>query len=314
MKNRQENIRKMDDISSLVRMDSPEEVFKEAAHTLGLFVPSEMFSRLAKVFEHTVALYRGRIPGYRECNTGFHDLRHTTDVFLAMSRLLHGMSIAGCSLPDDMVEPTMAAALMHDTGYIQRTDDDHGTGGQYTLAHISRSADYSLNYLPNAGFTDSETGLVANMIMATSVTVEFPRLNLAGSAEMRAGKTLFISDLIGQMADRIYLEKLLFLYKEFMEANLPQYKSEEDLLEKTLDFYRNIWKKIIDEAEYDTQHMRAHFRVRWGDDRDLYTRAIQNNMAYLSRILTEHAGERYREHLKREGLVRKLTELEGKGL
>jgi len=310
MNNQQDRISRMDDISSLVRMDRPDEVFKEAAHTLGLFVPAASFMRLEKVFTHTVALYNGRVPGYRECNTGFHDLRHTTDVFLAMARLLHGMSITGCSIPLDMVEPTMAAALMHDTGYIQRMGDDHGTGGQYTLAHISRSADYALNYLPNAGFSDSEAILVSNMIMATSVTVEFDKLNLAGSAEMRAGKSLFISDLVGQMADRIYLEKLLYLYREFMEASMPGYNSEEELLEKTLDFYRNIWKKIIDEAEYDTQYMRAHFRERWGDDRDLYSRAIQNNMSYLNKILTEHAGERYREHLKREGMVEKLTELE----
>lgn len=310
MESRQERMRKLDDISFLVQMDSPEEVYEEALHTLGMFLPPERISRLGKVFNHTVALYNGRIPGYRECNTGFHDLRHTTDVFLAMARLLHGMSLAGCALPDDMVEPTVASSLMHDTGYIQRMDDDDGTGGQYTLAHIGRSADYALNYLPNAGFSDAEASLVANMIMATSVTVEFPKLNLAGSTEMNAGKALFIADLVGQMADRIYLEKLLYLYREFMEASIPGYQSEEDLLEKTLDFYRTVWKKLIDEAEYDTQHMRAHFRERWGDDRDLYSRAIQNNMAYLNKILTEHAGERYREHLKREGLVRDLIDLE----
>jgi hypothetical protein len=310
MKKRQERISKIDDISSLVRMDLPEEVFKEAYHTLGLFVPARSLQRIEKVFNHIVALYRGRVPGYRECNTGFHDLRHTTDVFLAMARLLHGMSLAGCSLPDDMIEPAMASALIHDTGYIQRSDDDHGTGGQYTKAHISRSSEYALNYLPHANFSDGEASLVANLIMATNVTVEFGKLHLAGSAEMSAGKALFISDLVGQMADRIYLEKLLFLYREFMEANIPEYKSEEDLLEKTLNFYSAAWKKIVDEAEYDTQHMRAHFRERWADDRDLYTRAVQNNMSFLNKILTDHAGERYREHLNREGMVKKLTELE----
>jgi len=112
------------------------------------------------------------------------------------------------------------------------------------------------------------------------------------------------------MADRIYLEKLLFLYREFLEANISAYKSEEDLLEKTLDFYRASWRKMLGDAEYDTQHMRAHFRERWDDDRDLYTRAVQNNMTYLKKILTEHAGGRYREHLKREGLVDRLSRLE----
>jgi len=220
------------------------------------------------------------------------------------------MTLAGCSLPDDLVEPSMAAALMHDVGYIQRNDDNHGTGGKYTLAHISRSSSYVRSYLPTAGFSDEETDMVRSLVTSTNLTASFDTQGLRDPALMNAAKALFNADLLGQMADRIYLEKLLFLHREFMEAEIKDYKSEEELLEKTLEFYRAAWRKMLDEAEYDTQHMRAHFRERWGDDRDLYTRAIQNNMSYLKKILTEHAGGRYREHLKREGVVDRLKRIE----
>lgn len=40
------------------------------------------------------------------------------------------------------------------------------------------------------------------------------------------------SDLIGQMANREYIERLLFLYFEFEEANLGGFADVHDLLEK----------------------------------------------------------------------------------
>jgi len=313
MSGKHDSINKIDDLSSLVRMDKPSEVWKEAWHTLTLFMPASGLKRLEGVFEHTVALYQGRIPGYRECTTGYHDLRHTTDVFLAMARLLHGMTLAGSSLPEELVEPAMAAAMLHDVGYIQETGDNHGTGGKYTIAHIKRGAEYAARHMGSWGFSPDETDFVERLVNATSLTVNFDKLGMEVPGRKSAAKAIFTADLMGQMADRVYLEKLLFLYREFMEANIETYASEEDLLEKTLDFYSSAWKKLLDEAEYDTLHMKAHFRERWSDDRDLYTRAIQNNISFLRKILTEHAGGRYREHLKREGIVRKLLDIEGNG-
>ena len=302
---------KMDDLSSLVQMDDPTAVWAEAHTTLGLFADESEITRLKKVYDHTVDLYSGNVLGYRECTSGYHDLRHTTDVFLATARLLHGMSLAGSSVPTAMVEPTLVAALMHDIGYIQESGDT-GSGAKYTLAHIKRGKEYLGKYLPKAGFDEAEIELISKLIGCTSLSIDFNNAGLADSGSLLAARSLFNADIIGQMADRIYLEKLLFLYREFMEANIKEYSSEDELLERTLSFYRSAWQKILDEGEYHTRHMRAHFRERWQDDRDLYTRAVDNNMAFLKKILSDGKDGKYRDFLKREGMVEKLKQLEQK--
>lgn len=301
---------KLDDLSSLVDASDTDAIWDEARHTLGLFIPDEYLPRLGKVYAYTVDLFNGKVPGYRECNTGYHDLRHTTDVFLAMTRLLHGMSLSGCSPLPELVEPSLAAALLHDVGYIQQAGDNHGTGGKYTLSHIKRGMEFAKRYLPSAGFAAGDVHITVQLISATSLTVNFDNLSELGPPELSMAKALFNADIVGQMADRVYLEKLLFLYREFMESNINEYATEEELLEKTLDFYQSVWKKILEDGEYDTQHMKAHFRQRWGDDRDLYARAIDNNMQYLRRILDDGQGGRYRDFLKREGMVDRLRQIE----
>ncbi len=48
-------------------------------------------SSLVAVFDDVVSLFQGRFPGYKACDTPYHNLRHTTDVFLGMARLVHGV-------------------------------------------------------------------------------------------------------------------------------------------------------------------------------------------------------------------------------
>ncbi|MDP6179472.1 MAG: hypothetical protein QGG48_06225 [Desulfatiglandales bacterium] len=46
-------------------------------------------------------------------------------------------------------------------------------------------------------------------------------------------KTLATADLMGQMAGRIYLGKLLFLFYEFREGAIAEYDTEMELLKKS---------------------------------------------------------------------------------
>ena len=50
--------------------------------------------------------------------------------------------------------------------------------------------------------------------------------------ELRS-KTLGTADLMVQMAGRIYLEKLLFLFYEFREGAIAEYDTEMELLNKS---------------------------------------------------------------------------------
>ena len=114
------------------------------------------------------------------------------------------------------------------------------------------------------------------------------------------------ADLLAQMADRYYLEKLLLLYKEFEEARLGGFDSELDLLKKTVDFYENrAQKRFQEELGGVSIYMRAHFKDRWGMDRDLYDESIRKNIEYLKSLITlcEDSYTCYLENLRRGGIT-----------
>jgi len=121
------------------------------------------------------------------------------------------------------------------------------------------------------------------------------------------GKIVGSADLLGQMADRCYLEKLLLLYKEFEEAKLPGFDSELDLLQKTETFYESVaQKRLKNDFSGIAASLRLHFKVRWNEDRDLYLEAIENNIDYL-KGLTLRCRDNYTcylKNLRRGGIVR----------
>lgn len=116
------------------------------------------------------------------------------------------------------------------------------------------------------------------------------------------GKMLGTADLLGQIASRTYLEKLVFLYKEFAEAGIPGFADEHDLLVKTANFYDVTKKRLRNELSSMNGYVRAHFAVRHGVDADLYSEAMENNIRYLDHVL-EVYGKNYRRHLRRGGLI-----------
>jgi hypothetical protein len=107
------------------------------------------------------------------------------------------------------------------------------------------------------------------------------------------------------MADRIYLEKLLFLFYEFKEGGVMGYDNELDLLKKTIDFYTMTQKRFAIELGGVNEYMRYHFKARWNLDRDLYMEAIEKNISYLQYVLKNHEKD-YRDHLRRGSMVKKL--------
>ena len=59
------------------------------------------------------------------------------------------------------------------------------------------------------------------------------------------GYILGTSDLLTQISDRAYLEKLILLFKEFEEAGIPGFDTELDLLSKTEQFYKEVAQKRL---------------------------------------------------------------------
>jgi hypothetical protein len=298
-------------LAELVNMNKPKMVYAEVKNIVAQMNRGFDFTRLDQVFIDTVALYEGNYPGYRKCTTEYHDLRHTTDVLLALARLIHGAHIAGVRFGEEDVAQALISALLHDTGYIQTSDDDSGTGGKYTLTHVERSAGFLTRYFAARGWDVDDCATYRGLIYCTSHGTNEAGTSLPSPEAAMLGKMIATADLVGQLADRLYLEKLLFLYREFCEANLMTGDTELDLLKRTVGFYGTIKQRLAAELDNTQRFMRHHFLVRWDMDRDPYMESVERNLTFLDQLITNHQ-EDYRQKLKRGGLLTKLMRLESR--
>jgi len=247
-------------------------------------------------------LFNGDYAGYRASNTKYHDLEHTLMVTLAVARLIHGCITSGYSFATESILTGLVAALFHDSGLIQTRRDKKGTGAKYTIGHEKRSIAFMRKNLDKNGFSAQQMDDCEQLIKCTNLKMHIAGIDFRNDEIACLGKIVGSSDLLGQMADRDYLEKLLLLFKEFEEAGLPGFESEEDLLGKTEGFYKDIaLKRLNREFEGVSSHMKDHFNKRWHINRDLYADAITNNINYLTSMLSR--GEKdvvfYRKYLKR---------------
>jgi len=243
-------------------------------------------------------LFRGDFCGYRKCNTKYHDLRHTDDCLLIVARLIHGAFLNGCRFSDRSVILGLVAAILHDTGYIQTVDDTEGTGGKYTITHIDRSVAFAKKYFEMKGYSSKDFNFVKKCLYCTGLNVVIKDIKFESPDNEIMGQILGTADLIGQMADRSYLDKLPHLFEEFREGGITDYDNELDLLQKTPAFWEFTKNRFVTELGNVDRYLRDHFRVRWGIDRDLDREAIEKNLARLQYILENHPAD-YRHHLRR---------------
>jgi hypothetical protein len=294
-------------LSLLVNMENPQSVYDEVKTIVRLMLPEFHFDMMDRVFNDIVRLFLGEYPRYRKCTTEYHDLKHTTDAFLAMARLMHGIIINGQPLNEEQVNLGLICTLMHDTGYIQTLDDDHGTGAKYTRIDTRRSIGFMDTYLSEHQFYRESFKYYPQILMCTGLETKVNEIRFRSPETELLGKLLGTADLLGQMSDRTYLEKLLFLFYEFKEARIIGYEQELDILLKTIDFYTMIRRRLTTDLDSLNELVRLHFKVCWNVDRDLYMEAIDKNMEYLKFLLEEHQRD-YREYLNRGGIVSKLYE------
>ena len=296
-----------DQLFDLVVMYSAEAVLEEVLIILDLIDPSIETERILSAFHMTLALYNGNYAGYLACNTGFHDLRHATDTFLAMARLLHGAILEGKDLNEDDVILGLATALLHDTGYIQEGHDRVGTGAKYTAVHVRRSMDFLNRH--SGIFRLSETEVVAGqkIILCTDLSVDLDTVSFPSPKIELLGKMLGTVDLLAQMADRHYLEKVLFLYYEFREAQIGDYTDELDLLKKTVGFYDFTSTRLKDALGETDRFMYPHFVSRWNIQADLYQVAIEKQKQYLKQLLANPLSDLFK-HLRRGNIVHTIRQ------
>ncbi|MDH3393193.1 MAG: HD domain-containing protein [Desulfobulbaceae bacterium] len=281
-------------LHDLVCGQDPDAITAEIISIVGMVADDFDSVRFRTAMQDLVRLFGGEYPGFRASNTSYHDLEHTCAVVLAVARLLHGLQLDnGIRFSGAQVLVALMAAIFHDTGLILKTEEQDGSGARNMVGHEKRSIELAANYMESHGFGAEERGDCGAIIMATMLGHPLPEIPFRDEATLLLGKVLGSADLVAQMADRAYLEKLLLLYREFVEAGVKGYQSELDLLRKTSDFYRSLAQpRLVEDMDNVKRVLRSHFWVRWGIDRDLYAEAIDSNLFYLEKLLNE-CGDAY---------------------
>ncbi|MDQ5987857.1 MAG: hypothetical protein CSYNP_03603 [Syntrophus sp. SKADARSKE-3] len=269
--------------------------------------PEKHFQPISEAFSLIEKLFEGRYPGYKGCNTQYHDLRHTLDALLAAARICDGYQIKNGPLREDLVQDLFMASLLHDTGYLQEIGDDIGTGAKYTLNHVQRSIEFLYKNHEQFGIAKDRTSRIAKLIQCTGLSTRFEEVPFMTAEDRIAGAFLGSADLLGQMADRQYLEKLLFLYYEFREAGIAGYETEFDIFLKTEGFYDLVKSRLTIVYLNVQEFIRIHGVMRYGIDADWYMLAIARHMSYLRKIIEDDTSN-FRHKLKR-GDSKKRDEL-----
>ncbi|MBU1002143.1 MAG: hypothetical protein KKE73_06435 [Proteobacteria bacterium] len=291
----------------LVDIADPSALLAEVHLLVEAIHPDFDFGFMDRIYADAERLFQGEYPGYRSSTTMYHNLQHTVEVFLCSARLLHGAAQEGKTVNARLTELTLASSLLHDVGLIQEETDLEGTGAKYTVGHEQRSIAFMKDYFRKSGRPGFDIHDATKMIDCTCLGVDTAKIAFGGEATKFCAQILGTGDLLAQMADREYLEKLVLLYLEFEEAGLP-YDSPRDLLEKTHGFYDMMRGRMDGPLGGVRRFLKAHFAARWDVKEDLYEKSIQANMNYLYLVLEEEQ-DNYLNKLKRGGIVQRIEPL-----
>jgi hypothetical protein len=224
-------------------------------------------------------------------------MQHTLDMTLAVARLLVGYE-RSAEPPDRLgagrAQMAVITALFHDAGYIRHEtrDKDFANGAEFTLYHVSRSADFLRRYLPELGMA-KDVGISSMIVHFTGYELDLDKIELDDPRDILCGHLIGTSDLIAQMADRCYLEKCRDrLYNEFVVGGIAvenarpgeymvRYQSGEDLLRKTPAFYQQVTRDRLN-SKFNRAYRYAE--VLYGG-RNPYIEAIRANITHLVKIL-----------------------------
>lgn len=261
--------------------------FDEVLSLVALIQPTFNPSLLHKLDHDVARLFNGSYPGFRASTTPYHNLTHTKSVALATARLLHGLTCTGRKISIQVMEQALYSAYFHDTGLLMETSDEATSGAIYTQNHEERSITFMTQYLAENNHSKLAPLEYSAVIECTNLAVNPRDITFPSPASKLAGYSLGSADILAQMADRYYLERLPFLFQELKEGGLKNHDSAIGLIQDTTFFYHNIITERLKKAFSNTaEAMQAHFHQRWQINDNLYYTNISKNIDYLKKILT----------------------------
>lgn len=264
-------------------------VTSEIKRLYQIMYPEGMAEYVPRVIGWTQACFSGRHPGYQAIDAQYHDFEHTLQGALCQARLLFGRHGAGAEprFTQSWFELGLLAMLLHDTGYLKELSDTQGTGAKFTFVHVDRSMIFARRLLESKGYSTRQIDAVQRMIQCTGVKVALHAMPFAGEEERLLGYTLGTADLLGQMAAPDYTAKLPILYEEFAEAARYesqharatfQYRSAQDLLRKTENFWRHY---VLPKLEHDFCGLYRFLNTPYPNGPNFYLDRVETNLQKL---------------------------------
>ena len=283
------------DVTNTVQVSSVDAVRRAVVELYAGAWPNGPAETLNTAFADFERLFNGRYPGYLGCDTVYHDVQHSLDDTLAMARLLVGYDRTHApeqQLGAERALLGLVVALFHDSGYIRRKDEDaQRNGAEFTLTHVARSAQFLARYLPAIGMAQW-VPVATQIVHFTGYELRFDQIRLDDPRDRRVGHLLGTADMIAQMADRCYLEKVRDrLYPELVLGGVAlsrdgdgltvNYGSGLDLLRQTPEFVAETMRTRLD-GEFGGAY---RYVEPLFDGRNPYMETIERSLGYLQQVL-----------------------------
>lgn len=272
----------------LTDTNSPADTLAEIKKILHLIDPSLDPTPIEIIFDDIVHLHNGEFPGYKASNTKYHNLEHTCSTALAAARLIHGLHVQGQVFSPRVIQLCLIGALFHDTGLIQAEEEVEGTGARHTIGHEDRSIALMGKYLADHDYSQDDIRDCGHMIKCTELFFPMEDIPFESEEVWTMGKIVGTADLVAQMADKNYQEKLPLLFMEFQEAGMQGFETPLELFSKTEEFYRKVARKRMrNELKGISEAALYHFQERWNIDKNLYEESIKFNIRRMKDTVTE---------------------------
>ncbi|MBU0485759.1 MAG: GAF domain-containing protein [Proteobacteria bacterium] len=243
------------------------------------------------IFDVT-GLYEGRWGTHEACQVGYHNLGHAIDVALLTARMISGWNkLPGPDRPqinEEFCLCALAAALFHDSGYIKEKGDKEGRGGKFSFSHEVRSMAIASKYLAMKGWPAATTDLVPRIIALTEFHKKLVLENhFDKKMEEIIGRMVATADLVAQMADVDYIQRINCLYEELKEAykyegedklaaqGIRIFHSAREMIDGTIDFYENFVMPRLQQLGRMDQYLISFFN----DGRNPYLENIAANLS-----------------------------------
>lgn len=300
MKNDGVKFRRNDfDVGNTVNVTVPTSVSSAIESIYLDLYPQRSADVLNSAIQHIAGLYRGEHPEYAACDTSYHDLQHTLDVTLASARLMDGYERSqrnGAALGHELFTFGILLALFHDSGYLRRRgqeDDRHGA--EFTLIHVSRSAELVRSYMHSLGMGEM-ADIAAQAVHLTGYEIPAEAIQLPTPGYRAIANMVATADILAQMSDRCYLEKCHDrLFGEFVLAGIAKkldehgkelvvFASPQDLVIKTPGFYRGARRRLDETLEGAHRYAVQHF-----NGQNLYLDAVERNILFAEYVIAHDA-------------------------